>query len=496
VLHRAELLDYFPPLPAAPPRDLTERLALLGFAPFAVSRTDEVDTGRPQVSRELLGPGARVLFMLSVVPRGPVRPGEAISVRVEADGERAESVLFPLDRGIDGLARALAPGEPLAIELVVDLPQTAAALYRVSVGVGQAAPGRKGRAQTPPTFVPIGELPAGTRLAVPERSLPRYPSALPTALDAELVDARPAVARLVEQSRRDSRGPDDAALSRALITRGERLEQDGDLAQAYLAYVWATQVRRRAWEELADRVHRLRQLALGDEHPMELALLQRYYANGAARDLGRLAAYYLSLGRWLEADYFLRRLPDAAPGVGPDATIGALRGVFESVTRDGRGTAAAPSGSVLEHVAFDPLGGALDFEGEELTGWEGPIEAFRVGPRSDRHRLPGLRGAHGRGVLSSRGSGDRGRGAVTSPEFRLDGELLSVLVGGGSRKRHVGVELLVDGAVAFSASGNDSDNLFPVFWDIARLTGKSARLRIFDESSRDHAVIDRVLIWR
>jgi hypothetical protein len=56
--------------------------------------------------------------------------------------------------------------------------------------------------------------------------------------------------------------------------------------------------------------------------------------------------------------------------------------------------------------------------------------------------------------------------------------------------------LLVDGAAVFSASGNDSDNLLPVFWDIAPFAGKSGRLRVFDESSRAHVVLDRVLIWR
>jgi hypothetical protein len=494
VLHRGELLDYFPPLPAAAPRAVSESLALVGFAPFAVPPTEPADEGRPQASHDRLGPGARVLFVLSLVPRGPVRPGEMIGVRVEADGERAESALVPIDRGIDGLARALAPGEPLAIELVVELPGAPAPLYRISLAI-HAVPGGKRAGLPSPTFVPIGELAAGTTIAAFERSLPRYPSALPAALDAELVEARPSVARVVEQSRRNGRSPDDAALSRTLIAQGERLEQDGDLTQAYLAYVWATQVRRRAWEELADRVLRLRQLALGDEHATELALLRRYYANGTTRDLERLTAYYLSLGRWLEADYFSSRLPHAGSGVAPETMLGGWREVFDRATRGGR-NALASSGSVLERVAFDPLGGALDFEAEGLAGWEGEVGMFRAGSRPDRHRLPGLRGAHGPGVLSSRGGGDRGRGAVTSREFRLDGQVLSVLVAGGSKKRRVGVELLVDGAVAFTASGNDSDNLFPVFWDIAALTGRPARLRVFDENPRAHVVIDRVLIWR
>jgi hypothetical protein len=445
------------------------------------------------VTEGVLAPGAHVSFVLSVVPRGPVQAGEKIGVRVEAAGTRVDSQLVAIDRGIAGLARALAPGEPLAVELSVELPRATAPLYQVSIGVTQAAAGAKRGRQTPPIFTPIGELPAGAALAAPERSLPRYPSSLPTALDAELVRLRPAVTRAIEQSRRSGQPPADVALSRELTAHGERLEQSGDGEQAYLAYVWATQVRRRAWEELADALFRLRRLALGDEHPLELALLQRYYASGGARELERLAAFYLSLGRLLESEYFLRRLPEAQPD---GDLVGALREALAALSQAARTGAVVPPRALLERVALDPLGGALDFEADELTGWEGQADAFRAGAPRDRHGIPGLRGVHGGGVLSSRNGGDGARGALTSPEFRLDGALLSVLVGGGSRQRRVGVELLVDGAVAFSAAGNDSDNLLPVFWDIAALAGKAARLRVFDESKRDHVVIDRVMIWR
>jgi hypothetical protein len=252
-------------------------------------------------------------------------------------------------------------------------------------------------------------------------------------------------------------------------------------------------VRRRAWEQLADVVYRLRQLALGDEHAFEITLLRRHYANGSVHELARLVAWYLSLGRTPEAEYFLRRWPpsELAPGLDP--------GLRETLSSDLLRTAADPDpgrAQILERVAVDPLAGALDFESAELGTWQGEHAAFRAGPSSERDGLSGLRGLHGAGVLSSREGGARSRGTLTSPEFRLDGRQLSLLVGGGSRKRRVGVELVVDGVAALSASGNDSNNLFPVVWDVGALAGKAARLRVFDQSTRDHVLVDRVLLWR
>jgi hypothetical protein len=203
-------------------------------------------------------------------------------------------------------------------------------------------------------------------------------------------------------------------------------------------------------------------------------------------------AFYLSLGRVPEAEYFLSRVPDAA-----QATEGfeVLRRTLEAQLASARAAKVVPESAALDRVASDPLAGTLDFERDDLAGWQGAEDAFRAGGPLDSHGLPGLRGAHGAGVLSSRVGGDRARGALTSPEFRLEGELVSVLVGGGSRQSRVGVELLVEGIVAFTAAGNDSDNLLPVFWEIGEHAGKMAQLRVFDESPRDHVVVDRVLIW-
>jgi levanase len=90
----------------------------------------------------------------------------------------------------------------------------------------------------------------------------------------------------------------------------------------------------------------------------------------------------------------------------------------------------------------------------------------------------------------------RGRGTILSPEFQLDGPLLSVLVGGASRRTGGRVELVVDDRVVASASGNDSDFMFPAFWNVSEYQGKGARLRVIDESAGNYVLLDHVLSWR
>jgi hypothetical protein len=489
-LHRAELVDYFPPIPNASFRPLTEQLALLGFSVFAGS-TPALD-GAASVA-----PGARVEVLLGLLPQARLRGGEAVSLRVEAGGETASSSSMRLDRGLDGVGRQLRRGEPLALDFELALPSAPAGPYRLSLAVTEAAASGDASlaaALASPIVVPLGELAEGAPLARFERSLPRYPSALPAPTHPDLYALRQAVTMGIEQSRRrGSAAPTDELLSERLAEIGGRLDAAGEPAQAYLAYVWATQVNRRAWESLAAPIRRLRQTAMGDEHALELALLQRFYSSGDATERSRLVAFYLERQRPLEAEYFVSRWPEAAAGDAlAQAAHDGARAAIDAWASGGDATGR----DVFRQVAYEPLDGALDFESDSLGTWQGQRDAYSAGAAVEGQESKSTRGHHGRGLLASTKGGERARGVISSPEFRLDGRLVSLLVGGGSAKRGVGVELVIGGEAAFTASGNDSDNLSPVFWDVARFAGELAQLRVFDRSTRDHVSVDRVLIWR
>jgi levanase len=96
-------------------------------------------------------------------------------------------------------------------------------------------------------------------------------------------------------------------------------------------------------------------------------------------------------------------------------------------------------------------------------------------------------------VLSSR---KPRRGRLTSPEFTIDGDLMSLLVGGGGGKARVGVRLLVDGQPVRSIQAIGTGSLVPRLWDVAELRGQKARLEVFDQSTRARVLLDRVLVWR
>lgn len=472
VLHRGELVDYFPPVPSAGFRSLSERWALVGFAAYAEA---PAASGRAEA-------GARVLVLASLVPRARVRATERLSLRAEAGGAESESPPIDIDRGL-GIARALDRGEPLAFELALTLPARPGP-YRLSLRLSEL-----GKGAGPALDVELGELPPGAALPPIARELPRYPAALPAPRVPELARLQGPVVASIDATRRAGRALGaDAPLARELREAGATLRARGETDQAYLAFVWATQVDARAAEQLTEPIFEQRP-ALDDEHPTEIGLLRRFYASAGERQRAHLTGFYLSRRRVTEARHFLDRW---APS---DAEL-PLAQVLRSELARAESSLAAPvpaeDAAALALVAIDPLAPALDFETAGLEGWQGSGEVFGSGPSA----LRGLRGQHGGGVLSSATTGKAARGVLLSPEFTLEGSMLSLLVAGGSSKRGTGVELVVDGAVVATASGTDSTVLAPVFWDIEAHAGKRARLRVFDRATRDYVLVDRVLLWR
>ena len=81
--------------------------------------------------------------------------------------------------------------------------------------------------------------------------------------------------------------------------------------------------------------------------------------------------------------------------------------------------------------------------------------------------------------VSSQG-GDDHVGTMTSPRFRIERDYIDFLVGGGSHKKETCVNLMVDGKTVLSATGRNSNTMFPVSWDVRRWKGSDARIQIVD----------------
>ena len=122
--------------------------------------------------------------------------------------------------------------------------------------------------------------------------------------------------------------------------------------------------------------------------------------------------------------------------------------------------------------------------------------AFNLGPASDG-LLSKLRIENSRDnrVASSEIEGDRPRGTLTSPEFKIARKYISFLISGGDYEHDTCVNLLINGKVARSATGWRSDRLAPASWDVRQFLGQGAQVQIVDEASGDwgHINVDQIV---
>ena len=127
-----------------------------------------------------------------------------------------------------------------------------------------------------------------------------------------------------------------------------------------------------------------------------------------------------------------------------------------------------------------------NFRGTNYDGWKTTGTAFNPGPASGPllTRLE-IENSLDDAVASSEREGDRPRGTLTSPEFKIARKYLSFRIGGGDYEHHTCLNLLVKGKVVRSATGWRSDRLVPASWDVGSLIGQSARVQVVDEASGD-----------
>jgi sialate O-acetylesterase len=97
------------------------------------------------------------------------------------------------------------------------------------------------------------------------------------------------------------------------------------------------------------------------------------------------------------------------------------------------------------------------------------------------------------------GGGDGATGQLTSPEFVIKRPFIAFLLGGGNhptgQTQTANIHLLVDGKIVRSATGNNTDAMEWVNWDVAEFAGKTARLVIEDSCTGGwgHLVVDRIV---
>jgi hypothetical protein len=146
------------------------------------------------------------------------------------------------------------------------------------------------------------------------------------------------------------------------------------------------------------------------------------------------------------------------------------------------------------------LPGTFGFEDDSFAAWTRDGDAFdftrsEVSIVGHEH----VSGGVGRHLTSFRpGRGDMATGRASSPPFLIEGDVITLRVGGGDDPATLGVKLVVDGAAKHSAVGRRSGMLWRASWDVSALRGKTATLELVDEATGGwgHIVVDEVEQWR
>lgn len=137
-----------------------------------------------------------------------------------------------------------------------------------------------------------------------------------------------------------------------------------------------------------------------------------------------------------------------------------------------------------------------DFEGEDFGDWKltgGPFGGRPShGTEASQQTVSGFLGG---GLLNTYITYDEPQGALTSPEFTLTRPYIGLLVGGGGYAGKTCVNLLVDGQVVLSATGNNTEQLHPVIWDVSKYLGKQAQIEAVDRESVGwgHILLDEIV---
>ncbi len=124
-----------------------------------------------------------------------------------------------------------------------------------------------------------------------------------------------------------------------------------------------------------------------------------------------------------------------------------------------------------------------DFENGLPEGWTSEGDPFAVGA-GDNLGFYKVTGTLGSGFLSTYTpeslSGDRGKVTISSPLFTIESSAINFLISGGAHSNLTAVNLLVDGQVVRSASGDNTTQMKWVGWDVSEFAGEQAQIQIVD----------------
>jgi fructan beta-fructosidase len=142
-----------------------------------------------------------------------------------------------------------------------------------------------------------------------------------------------------------------------------------------------------------------------------------------------------------------------------------------------------------------------DFESRDYGRWKTEGEAFGKGPVSGtlKEQME-VSGYEGRRYVNSFHGGDNSTGTLTSPTFKIEGDYINFLIGGGGFKGETCINLLVQGAAVRTATGpnteeDGSEILDCQSWDVREFKDQNAQIQIVDKRKGGwgHILVDQIV---
>lgn len=197
----------------------------------------------------------------------------------------------------------------------------------------------------------------------------------------------------------------------------------------------------------------------------------------------------LACDAWFMEEFYFKHNRD------PERRARLLRG-FARRDATLRGAEALLLTAVGEQPSFREVK-RLRFTDQE--GWKASGSAFvdfpSLGQVPDQAYVAGQEGPFANSM--ARGELDRAQGTLTSAPFTVEGDAMTVLVGGGMDLEGLRVALLVDGQPVRRATGCNSEILGRRVWNVEQFKGRTAVIEVRDASAGGwgHVLADEVVQW-
>ncbi len=137
-----------------------------------------------------------------------------------------------------------------------------------------------------------------------------------------------------------------------------------------------------------------------------------------------------------------------------------------------------------------------DFESGTYKNWTISGDAFGEKPAEGKFiNQTDISGQKGKYFINSYNGDDKKTGKAVSKEFFIKHSFLSFRIGGGKKPNTIYIALYVNGEKVISSTGDNTESLKKVTWNISEYRGKKGHIEIVDNDSEGwgHILIDEIV---